>query len=77
LLWREYAESPATTRARRPVERFLPLARHLARRYAGGGEDDDLVQVASVGLLKAIDRFDPAPRQSRSILRGCRRSSAS
>jgi RNA polymerase sigma-B factor len=43
------------------VERFLPLARQLARRYARGNEPlDDLVQVASVGLLKAIDRYDPA-----------------
>ncbi|MGI8781921.1 MAG: SigB/SigF/SigG family RNA polymerase sigma factor [Solirubrobacteraceae bacterium] len=43
------------------VARFLPLARQLARRYQRGGEQlDDLVQVASLGLLKAIDRFDPA-----------------
>jgi RNA polymerase sigma-B factor len=43
------------------VERFLPLARLLARRYERGGEPlDDLVQVASLGLLKAIDRFEPA-----------------
>jgi RNA polymerase sigma-B factor len=42
------------------VQRFLPLARQLARRYHRGGEPlDDLVQVASLGLLKAIDRFDP------------------
>jgi RNA polymerase sigma-B factor len=42
------------------VQRFLPLARQLARRYQRGGEPlDDLVQVASLGLLKAIDRFDP------------------
>jgi RNA polymerase sigma-B factor len=41
------------------VERFLPLARHLARRYSGQAERDDLEQVASFGLLKAIDRFDP------------------
>jgi RNA polymerase sigma-B factor len=42
------------------VERFLPLARQLARRYQRGGELlDDLNQVASLGLLKAIDRFDP------------------
>jgi len=43
------------------VERFLPLATGLARRYQRGVEPlDDLVQVASVGLLKAIDRFDAA-----------------
>jgi RNA polymerase sigma-B factor len=43
------------------VQRFLPLARQLARRYQHGGEQlDDLIQVASLGLLKAIDRFDPA-----------------
>jgi RNA polymerase sigma-B factor len=43
------------------VARFLPLARQLARRYQRGGEQlDDLIQVASLGLLKAIDRFDPA-----------------
>jgi RNA polymerase sigma-B factor len=42
------------------VERFLPLARQLARRYQRANEPlDDLVQVASIGLVKAIDRFDP------------------
>ena len=42
------------------VERFLPLATQLARRYRRGAEPlEDLVQVASVGLLKAIERFDP------------------
>src|SRR5947208_8778222 len=41
------------------VTRFLPLARNLARRYAGAREPfDDLLQVASLGLVKAIDRFD-------------------
>jgi RNA polymerase sigma-B factor len=43
------------------VERYLPLARKLAARYRGraGEPFDDLLQVASLGLLKAIDRFDP------------------
>jgi RNA polymerase sigma-B factor len=42
------------------VERYLPLARRLARRYAHGREPfEDLNQVAGMGLVKAIDRFDP------------------
>jgi RNA polymerase sigma-B factor len=41
------------------VNRFLPLARKLAHRYRGAHEPyDDLLQVASLGLVKAIDRFD-------------------
>jgi RNA polymerase sigma-B factor len=41
------------------IDRFMPLARKLARRYVGREPFDDLMQVASLGLLKAIDRFDP------------------
>jgi RNA polymerase sigma-B factor len=43
------------------VRRLLPLARRMARRYRRSDEPlDDLVQVATLGLIKAIDRFDPA-----------------
>ncbi len=42
------------------VQRYLPLAKRLARRYGRSSEPlDDLQQVASLGLLKALDRFDP------------------
>ena len=42
------------------IERFLPLARDLAQRYRHLDEPlEDLVQVASLGLMKALDRFDP------------------
>jgi RNA polymerase sigma-B factor len=40
------------------VERFWPLARQLARRYHRAEDLDDLEQVAAIGLMKAIDRFD-------------------
>ncbi len=42
------------------VERFIPLARKLALRYRHTEEPvEDLVQVACLGLVKAVDRFDP------------------
>lgn len=55
-----YKRSQDDTAREELVERFLPLARQLARRYARPNEPiDDLFQVASMGLLKAIDRFEP------------------
>jgi RNA polymerase sigma-B factor len=52
---------PAHTPLRaRAIESWLPLARHLAQRFHGRGEPlDDLTQIATVGLIKAIDRFNP------------------
>ena len=58
-LWRLRAAGVASARAAL-VERHLRLARSLARRYARTGEPlDDLEQVAYVGLVQAVDRFDP------------------
>ena len=43
----------------RIVERYMPLVRSVASRYAGRGEPlEDLVQVGSIGLVLAIERFD-------------------
>src|SRR6186997_3236594 len=41
------------------VELHLPLVHHLARRYRDRGEPlDDLIQVGTIGLIKAVDRFE-------------------
>jgi RNA polymerase sigma-B factor len=60
-----YEEMPSVVelkRARaRQIEAYLPLVRSLALRFAHRGEAlDDLVQVGAIGLIKAVDRFDPA-----------------
>ena len=60
LLERYYRQRDQTVREEL-VQRFMPLARRLAARYRGDREPlDDLVQVASLGLVKALDRFDPS-----------------
>ncbi len=47
-------------RRERLIESHLPLVRSIARRYAGRGEPlEDLIQVGSVALIRASDRFDP------------------
>ena len=55
-------EDPERARLRRiVVEEQLPLVRHLAQRFRGRGEPyDDLVQVGTIGLLHAVDRYDPS-----------------
>ncbi|MEZ0166759.1 SigB/SigF/SigG family RNA polymerase sigma factor [Kineococcus sp. LSe6-4] len=55
-------DDPERARLREHLtRRHLPLAEHLAARFAGRGEpQDDLTQVATIGLLKALDRFDPS-----------------
>jgi RNA polymerase sigma-B factor len=59
-LFRLYARTRSPQTRDAIVRRYLPLARHVVRRYAGGPEPlDDLVQVASLGLVGAIERYDP------------------
>lgn len=65
-LQRRYAElavdNPERQQLReRLIRGYLPVAEHIARRFAGRGESlEDLIQVATVGLINAVDRFDPA-----------------
>jgi RNA polymerase sigma-B factor len=55
--WREHGDLDAR---RELIERHLPLVRVLASRFARQGEQfDDLVQVGAVGLIKAVERYDP------------------
>jgi RNA polymerase sigma-B factor len=59
-LFARYVDGRAPVDREALVERFLPLARSLARRYERPGEPfDDVFQVACFGLIKAVDRFDP------------------
>ncbi len=60
VLLRSYHRTGDLSARDRLVELHLPLVRALARRYANRGERlEDLVQVGAIGLLEAIDRFDP------------------
>jgi RNA polymerase sigma-B factor len=59
-LLEEYARERSPAVREELVRRFMPLARSLAMRYRRQTESlDDLVQVAGLGLVKAIDGFDP------------------
>jgi RNA polymerase sigma-B factor len=60
-LWRRVQGQRDQAARAELVELYMPLARRMASRYAGVSEPyDDLLQVASLGLLNAIDRFDPS-----------------
>ncbi len=60
-LFRRYAETRSPELRGELVGRFIPLARSLALRYERGAEPlEDLLQVAALGLVKAIDGFDPS-----------------
>src|SRR5919199_4270792 len=57
----EYARTRDRALRDELVTAHMGLAEYLARRFTNRGEPlDDLMQVASLGLLKAVDRFDPA-----------------
>ncbi len=56
----EFARTRTDALRNHLVNAHLGLAEYLARRFANRGEPlDDLIQVASIGLVKAVDRFDP------------------
>jgi RNA polymerase sigma-B factor len=60
VLLRRYAADRSPAVREEVVQRFMPLARSLAMRYRRQTESlDDLIQVAGLGLVKAVDGFDP------------------
>lgn len=60
-LFVEFAATRQRSLRNRLVERHMGLAAHIAKRFSrSGGTEDDLRQVAMLGLVKAVDRFDPA-----------------
>jgi RNA polymerase sigma-B factor len=59
VLLRRYHEDGDLQAREQLIEQYMSLVRSLARRYSYRGEQlDDLVQIGSIGLIKAIDRFD-------------------
>ena len=58
-LLRRYHEQGDVQAREELIQRYMSLVRSLARRYNHRGEQlDDLIQIGSIGLIKAIDRFD-------------------
>ena len=61
VVFNDYATTRDSGLRDQLIEAHIGLAEYLARRFANRGEPlDDLVQVASLGLVKAVERFDPA-----------------
>jgi RNA polymerase sigma-B factor len=59
-LWQRFAARRDAACREELVRRYLPFAKNLALRYRGASESfDDLLQVANLGLVNAIDRFEP------------------
>ncbi len=58
-LFRLYAQTQRRSLRNALVERYMGLAVHIAKRYWRTGSEDDIRQAAMVGLIKAVDRFDP------------------
>lgn len=58
-LFRTYAATHQRALRNQLVERYMGLAVHIAKRYWRNGNKDDIRQAAMVGLIKAVDRFDP------------------
>jgi RNA polymerase sigma-B factor len=60
-LWQRFEADRDPAIREELVRRYLPFAKNLALRYRGASESfDDLYQVASLGLVNAVDRFDPS-----------------
>src|SRR5688500_12475036 len=60
VVFTDYAKSRDSALRDQLIEAHIGLAEYLARRFNNRGEPlDDLVQVASLGLVKAVERFDP------------------
>lgn len=58
LLWQRAKQGDAEAR-RQIIEQNVKLVREVARRVGGYGDLEDLIQVGTIGLIKAVDRFDP------------------
>jgi RNA polymerase sigma-B factor len=58
-LFRAYAQTRDRRLRNEIVEEYMGLAAHIAQRFKRVGSDDDIRQSAMIGLVKAVERFDP------------------